>query len=125
MMSVTEGMMARCDEATGWGAGVVTGVGLALVAPILLPALAVGCRPLVKTLIRGYLAAAETVQEVIVDAGAHLRELVAEARAEMVAPGPTPASGATTLVETMERAAEEVVEEVAVELLEGGVEGVL
>jgi hypothetical protein len=63
----------------------VNGVGVALTAPILLPAVAAGGRPLAKTLIKGCLAVAETVQEVVAEAGEQLTDLVAEVQAERAA----------------------------------------
>jgi hypothetical protein len=70
------------DVLKSWGPSVLIGVGVALAAPILLPAAATGARPLAKTLIKGYLAMAETVQEVIAEAGEQLSDLVAEAQTE-------------------------------------------
>jgi Protein of unknown function (DUF5132) len=73
------------DVLKGWGPSVLIGVGVALAAPILLPAAATGARPLAKTLIKGYLVVADTIQEVIAEAGEQLSDLVAEAQAERTA----------------------------------------
>src|ERR687888_628106 len=66
----------------GWGPSVLIGVGVALAAPLLLPTLAAGGRPLVKTLVKSYLVVADAVSEVVAETGEQLSDLVAEARAE-------------------------------------------
>ena len=73
------------DVLSGWVPSIVVGVGVALVAPILLPAAATGVRPLAKTLIEGGLAVAETVQEFVAEAGEQFSDLMAEAQAERAA----------------------------------------
>ena len=69
----------------GWGPGLLIGVGVAVAAPILLPAVAVGARPVARTLIRGGLVVAETVQGVVAEVGEQLSDLVAEVQAERAA----------------------------------------
>lgn len=73
------------DGITGWVPSVLIGVGVALAAPILLPAVVTGVRPLAKVVIKGYLAVADTVKEVVAEAGEQLSDLVAEAKAEYAA----------------------------------------
>jgi len=51
-----------------------------------LPAVASVSRPLAKTLIRGYLALADTVKEFAAEAQEQVGDLVAEVRAERTAP---------------------------------------
>jgi hypothetical protein len=78
--------MALLDEGlSGWIPTALIGVGVALAAPILLPAAASGFRPLAKTVIKGYLVVADSVKEVVAEAGEQLSDLVAEARAERAA----------------------------------------
>ncbi|MFZ2087782.1 MAG: DUF5132 domain-containing protein [Desulfobaccales bacterium] len=60
-------------------------LGVALAAPIVLPAVASVSRPLAKTLIKGYLALAETVKEYSAEAGEHISDLLAECKAEHAA----------------------------------------
>jgi Protein of unknown function (DUF5132) len=62
--------------------GILVGVGIALAAPILLPAAATGARPLAKALIKGALVMADSVKEVVAEAGEQLSDLVAEVQAE-------------------------------------------
>lgn len=57
-------------------------LGVALAAPIVLPAVAAVSRPLAKTLIKGYLALADTVKEYAAEAGESLSDLLAECKAE-------------------------------------------
>ena len=52
------------DVLEGWGTNVLIGVGVALAAPIILPAIAAAFRPLAKALIKGYFALADAVQGV-------------------------------------------------------------
>ena len=73
------------DVLKGWGPSALIGVGVALAAPVLLPALAAGARPLAKTLIKGYFVVAESVQEAAAEAGEQLSDLVAEVQAERAA----------------------------------------
>jgi hypothetical protein len=60
-------------------------LGVAMAAPIVLPAVASVSRPLAKTLIKGYLALAETVKEYSAEAGENISDLLAECKAEHVA----------------------------------------
>ena len=60
-------------------------LGVALAAPIVLPAVASVSRPLAKTLIRGYLALADTVKEYAAEAGENISDLMAECKAEHAA----------------------------------------
>jgi hypothetical protein len=57
-------------------------LGVALAAPIVLPAVAAVSRPLAKTLIKGYLALADTVKEYAAEAGEQISDLMAECKAE-------------------------------------------
>jgi hypothetical protein len=67
-------------------------LGVALAAPIVLPAVAAVSRPLAKSLIRGYLVLADTVKEFAAEAGEQISDLVAEVQAEST--GPAAAAGA-------------------------------
>jgi len=60
-------------------------LGVALAAPIVLPAVAAVSRPLAKTLIKGYLALADTVKEYAAEAGENISDLMAECKAEHAA----------------------------------------
>ena len=60
-------------------------LGVALAAPIVLPAVASVSRPLAKTLIKGYLALADTVKEYAAEAGESFSDLMAECKAEHIA----------------------------------------
>jgi hypothetical protein len=62
-------------------------LGVALAAPIVLPAVAAVSRPLAKTLIKGYLALADTVKEYAAEAGEQVSDLMAECQAERSAAG--------------------------------------
>jgi hypothetical protein len=69
-------------------------LGVALAAPIVLPAVAAISRPLAKTLIRGYLVLADTVKEFAAEAGEQVSDLMAEVKAEQGAGGGGVAAGA-------------------------------
>jgi len=95
--------MALLDEGLGgWIPTALIGVGVALAAPILLPAAASGLRPLAKTVIKGYLAVADSVKEVAAEAGEQLSDLVAEAQAERTAQAAA-ATAATVSATTEEK----------------------
>jgi hypothetical protein len=64
---------------------ILIGVGVALAAPIVLPAAAAGLRPVTKTLIKGGLYVVDSAKELMAEAGEQLSDLVAEARAEKAA----------------------------------------
>jgi hypothetical protein len=60
-------------------------LGVAMAAPIVLPAVAAVSRPLAKTLIKGYLVLADTIKEFAAEASEQVGDLVAEVRSERVA----------------------------------------
>jgi len=78
--------MASLDDLfSGWGTTVLIGVGVALAAPALLPVVGAVVRPVAKGLIKGGLALADTLQEVVAESGEQLSDLVAEVKAERAA----------------------------------------
>jgi hypothetical protein len=62
---------------------VLIGIGVAMVAPAVIPAVASGLRPLAKALVRGGLTLYDAAREGVAEAGEQLSDLVAETRAEM------------------------------------------
>ena len=75
--------MALLDDVlSGWGTTVLVGVGVALAAPVLLPAAGAVIRPVAKGLIKGGLFVADSLKELMAEGGEQLSDLVAEARAE-------------------------------------------
>ena len=87
------------DVFKGGAPGILIGIGVALAAPILLPAAATGGRPLAKALIKGALVMADSVKEIVAEAGEQLSDLVAEVQAER-ATGATTGEAARTAPET-------------------------
>jgi Protein of unknown function (DUF5132) len=82
--------MALFDDAfksfgNSWVPKVLMGVGVALVAPVVVTALAGGLRSLVKTAIKGGMIMYDKSQEMVAEAGEQLSDLVAEACAELKA----------------------------------------
>lgn len=73
------------DGLKGTVPSILVVLGVVLAAPIVLPAVAAVSRPLAKTLIKGYLALADTVKEYAAEAGEQLSDLVAEVKAERAA----------------------------------------
>ena len=57
---------------------VLLGLGVAMVAPTVLPSLASGLRPLAKTLVKGGVTLYDAAKEGIAEAGEQLSDLVAE-----------------------------------------------
>ncbi len=75
--------MAFLDDAlSGWGGSILIGVGVALAAPILFPAVAAIARPAAKGLIKGGLFVMDSLKELAAEGSEQLSDLVAEARAE-------------------------------------------
>jgi hypothetical protein len=68
---------------SSWVPTVLVGVGVALVAPVVVPALAAGMRPLAKAVIKGGVMVYDKGAEVLAEAGEQLSDLVAEVRSEI------------------------------------------
>jgi len=74
----------KTDEGfTKWTSSVLVGVGVALVAPIVVPALAGGMRPLAKAVVKGGMMVYDKGAEVIAEASEQLSDMLAEARSEL------------------------------------------
>jgi len=59
------------------------GVGAVLLAPVIVPAVAGGLRPVVKALVKGGIMVTDKVNSMVAEAGEQLDDLVAEVRAEI------------------------------------------
>ena len=70
------------DALKGWGPGLLIGVGAALVAPVVIPALVSVMRPLTKEAIKGYLTLMDKVCELAAEASEQLSDIMAEVQAE-------------------------------------------
>ena len=68
--------------AKGYMPSLAVGIGVALLAPVLLPAAASIFRPLVKGVVKGTLTVADTLKEFTASTGEHLSDLYAEAKSE-------------------------------------------
>lgn len=78
--------MASLDDLfSGWGTTVLIGVGVALAAPALIPAVGAVIRPVAKGLIKGGLYIADSLQEIVAEGGEQLSDLIAEVQAERAA----------------------------------------
>ena len=75
-------------------------LGVAMAAPIVLPAVAAVSRPLAKTLIKGYLVLADTIKEFAAEAGEQVSDLVAEVKAERQTQVEAAAAGAAKATKT-------------------------
>jgi hypothetical protein len=75
-------------------------LGVAMAAPIVLPAVAAVSRPLAKTLIKGYLVLADTIKEFAAEAGEQVSDLVAEVKAERQTPVEAATAGAAKATKT-------------------------
>jgi hypothetical protein len=78
-MSMLEDMLKG-----SWGAALV-GVGVALVAPTVLPAVGTAFRPLAKSAIKSGILLYNGVKEAIAEAGEQMNDMVAEVQAEVEA----------------------------------------
>jgi Protein of unknown function (DUF5132) len=80
--------MALLEDVTKGGfTTVLIGVGAAIVAPTVIPALATGLRPLAKALVKGGVTLYDSVKETVAEAGEQFNDLVAEVRSEMAESG--------------------------------------
>ena len=70
------------DGLKGAAPSILVVLGVALAAPVVLPAVAAVSRPLAKTLIKGYLTLADTVKEYAAEAGEQISDLMAECQSE-------------------------------------------
>jgi hypothetical protein len=70
------------DLLKGYMPSLAVGIGVALLAPILLPAVASIFRPLVKGAVKGGLTVVDTVKEYTASTGEQLSDLYAEAKSE-------------------------------------------
>jgi hypothetical protein len=61
---------------------ILVGIGAAVAAPVVIPAIAGVARPLAKGAIRGLLAVSDQVTELFAEVGEQWSDLVAEARSE-------------------------------------------
>ncbi len=76
--------MALLDDVTkSFVPSALVGIGAVLLAPVLVPALANGLRPLAKTLVKGGLMVTDKIYEAVAEAGEQFNDMVAEARSEM------------------------------------------
>ena len=79
--------MAIFDDLTKGPMPVLLGLGVAMAAPNVIPAVASGLRPLAKALVKGGLTVYDALKEGVAEAGEQLNDLVAETRAEMAVDG--------------------------------------
>jgi hypothetical protein len=80
--------MALLDEVfegfgSSWVSTALVGVGIALVAPMVVPGLAAGVRPLAKAVLKGGIMIYDKGAEMVAEAGEQLSDLVAEVRSEL------------------------------------------
>jgi len=73
--------------------GLAIGIGSAIIAPLVIPALSKAAKPLAKAAIKGGLVLYETGKEKLAEAQELMDDLLAEAKAELEAPeGERPAA---------------------------------
>ena len=78
--------MALWDDLAGsWTGNIVLGAAAVLVAPIVLPAVLAGVRPLAQLGIQGGVWIYDTTTAMVAEVGEQVSDLVAEARAELTA----------------------------------------
>jgi hypothetical protein len=70
------------ELAKGYMPSLAVGIGVALLAPVLLPAVASVFRPLVKGAVKGSLTVVDTLKEFTASTGEQLSDLYAEAKSE-------------------------------------------
>jgi hypothetical protein len=70
------------------------GAAAVVVAPIVVPAVLAGVRPVAKTLMKGGIYVYDTAREMVAEAGEQLGDLVAEAHAELTTSTTAPQTSA-------------------------------
>lgn len=83
------------DGLKGLGPTLLVSIGAVIAAPIVIPAVMGGMRPLAKTAIKGYLYLSDSLREAMAEAGEQISDIVAETRQEAAASGTTTAHTAT------------------------------
>jgi hypothetical protein len=80
--------MALFEDITKGGfSTLLIGVGAAIVAPTLLPAIGSSLRPLAKAVVKGGVMVYDSLKESVAEAGEQFNDLVAEARSELAETG--------------------------------------
>ena len=76
--------MALLDDVTkSFVPSALVGIGAVLLAPVVVPAVSNGVKPLAKTLVKGGLLVADTIYGAVAGLGEQFNDIVAEARSEM------------------------------------------
>lgn len=75
--------MAIFEDLTKGPVPLLLGLGVAMAAPNIFPALGSGLRPLAKALVKGGLTIYDAAKEGVAEAGEQLSDLIAETRSEM------------------------------------------
>lgn len=86
--------MALWDDITGSLGGslvsnVLIGAAVVVLAPVVVPAVLAGMRPVAKTLIKGGVLVYDKTREMVAEAGEQVSDIVAEARAELTTATPS------------------------------------
>lgn len=76
--------------------GLIAGIGAVILAPVLLPVVAGVGKPLVKSVIKGGIAAYEKTRGALAEVGETWEDMIAEARAELAEDKQKPAFEAAT-----------------------------
>ena len=75
------------DGLKGLAPSLLVSIGAVIAAPIVIPAVMGGMRPLAKTAIKGYLFLSDSLKEAMADAGEQISDIVAETRQEAAGTG--------------------------------------
>jgi hypothetical protein len=105
--------MALWDDVAGslgksWTSSALIGAAAVILAPIMVPAVLAGMRPLSKMVIKGGVLVYDKAREVIAETGEQLSDLVVEVRAELAA-----SAAATAAAQTASAASQESADETA------------
>ena len=75
--------MAFLDKTLGgWGPTVLIGIGVAVAAPVLLPAAGAIIKPVAKGVVKGGLFVVDSLKELVAEGAEQVSDVVAEAKAE-------------------------------------------
>jgi hypothetical protein len=93
--------MALFDNGLKWGTGLAVGIGVLILAPVAIPAVAAIVRPIAKATIKSGLILVEKTKELVAETKETIEDMKAEAEAEMASERQQASMAAPAAVEDM------------------------
>jgi hypothetical protein len=89
-----------------WTSNVLIGAAAVMLAPIVVPTVLAGMRPLSKAAVKGGILIYDKARELVAETGEQLNDLMAEARSELAATAATATAAQTASTSSQEQACE-------------------